>query len=380
METAKKRYEFDGFFAELSAPVEVGRSKGHFWFSSLHPLEGQEVLCEVVRTDDRAQGEWPATLCLSQDGGQTWRRVCDIDCNGPQSLRLGPRRLLLMPYELWPAAPGERRNAVANGTVLSCAEDGAVAAERVPVRFEDFPRDLDDYHEGELRLMTNGNILPLRDGRLFTTLYGRFAGEERTSVFAVTSEDGGFTWRFLSVVARPEGGAEVGGRPSESSTVRLDDGRLLCVYRVGSGMPYRKSYSPDEGLSWTPPVRLRDAWSVEPQLVRLDNGLLLLSGGRPGLLLWVCSDGEGERWQGINLGRHHNALFPDPALHYSEQFCEAERMCEPAQSTSYTGLVKTGPCEALLCYDRLGNGWQGAPGPWGDEDMVFCLKVRVCRT
>jgi len=150
METAKKRYEFDGFFAELSAPVEVGRSKGHFWFSSLHPLEGQEVLCEVVRTDDRAQGEWPATLCLSQDGGQTWRRVCDIDCNGPQSLRLGPRRLLLMPYELWPAAPGERRNAVANGTVLSCAEDGAVAAERVPVRFEDFPRDLDDYHEGEL--------------------------------------------------------------------------------------------------------------------------------------------------------------------------------------------------------------------------------------
>jgi len=49
----------------------------------------------------------------------------------------------------------------------------------------------------------------------------------------------------------------------------------------------------------------------------------------------------------------------------------------PAQSTSYTVMVRLGPNEALLCYDRLANGWQGAPGPWGTQDMLFCLRIRA---
>lgn len=36
-----------------------------------------------------------------------------------------------------------------------------------------------------------------------------------------------------------------------------------------------------------------------------------------------------------------------------------------------------GPDEVLLSYDRLGNGWEGAPGPWGPCDTVFVLRVRA---
>ncbi len=374
-----KRYDFEGFSLELGCPVEVGRDSGHFWFSTLHPIEGADVLCLVVRADDKPQGKWPATLCRSGDGGASWRRERAVDSYGPNSLRLGRRRLLLMPYELWPVSPGDKRNAQADGTILSCLARSMLSVETATVRFLDFPQDLADYHQGELCIVTNGNVLPLRDGRLFTTLYGRCEGQERYTNFAVASEDGGFTWRFLSVVARSEGEADVAEGPDESNTVRLADGRLFCVYRVGSYLDYRKSYSADDGRTWTKPEVIQGAWSVEPQLVRLRSGLILLSGGRLGLFLWACADGEGRRWERVNLAAHHNALVPDASLHYSEAFCEAKVPVEPAQSTSYTGMKALGVNEALICYDRLGSGWAGAPGPWGEHDVVFCMRMRVTR-
>jgi len=403
-------YEVAGIRVEIGAPVLVGSREGHLWFPTLHPFERREagagpardILCLGAIADDKAQGSWPGALYLSRDGGASWAPAGEIACCGPASVALATQgaladhgapelgRRLLMPYELWPLAPGERRDLIAQGTVLALREDGALSAAPAPVRFGGFPADLADYHEGELLLLTNGNILPLADGRLFTTLYGVYAGEERYRLLAVTSADGGFTWRYHALVASwqdipsgPEG-------PCESHTARLADGRLLCVYRVGSGRdyPYHKSLSADEGLSWSAPRPLRGAWSVEPQLIRLEGdplasgaqGILLLSGGRHGLFLWVCADGLGERWEPINLAEHHNACLPDPSLHFGRATVEARERVEPAQSTAYTGMIRVSAGEALLCYDRLGNGWRGAPGPWGPRDMLFCLRLRVGST
>lgn len=363
---------------EVGVPVEVGRASGHFWFSTLHPIEGRDVLCEVVTSADTAQGEWPAVLYLSRDAGASWTKALTTDCYGAHSVRIGARRLLLMPYETWPASPGNRRSAAADGTIITCGQDGSVTAERSPVRFLDFPRDLEEYYRGEFRLLTNGNILPLSDGTLFTTLYGRFVGDEKESCFAVTSDDGGFTWRFLSVAASYQDVPDATEGPDESNTVVLPDGRLMCVYRVGSGTDqrYHKSYSADDGTTWTKPEKIENAWSVEPQLVRLDSGAILLSGGREGLFLWLCTDGAGDHWEPFNLAEHHNAALPDATMHYSSAFCEAKGI-EPAQSTSYTGMIHIGGNEALICYDRLANGWEPAPGPWGDESAVFCARIRI---
>ncbi len=378
-----RSYKLEGSLVEIGAPVGVDSAEGHFWFPTLHHIEGEEFLCGMSVAPDVAQGKWPGVLCLSRDRGASWTRVREIPSYRHQTVGIAPRRLLLLPYELWPLSPGERRNLKADGTILTCGQDGVVSPQPTAVRFLDFPKDLADYHEGELFLLTNGNILQLNDGRLFTTVYGKFAEDEDLTlrIFTVVSEDRGFTWRYLSTVAGPGDVQETQKkpRPSESDTVRLRDGRLMCVYRVGSSLEYRKSYSADEGVTWTKPERMDGVWSVEPQVVRLENGLILLSGGRPGLFLWVCADGEGGAWERINLGEHHNALLSDMDLHFSIAFCEAKGSFDPYQSTSYTDMVPVGPEEVLICYDRLANGWNGAPGPWGEKDAVFCLRVRASR-
>jgi len=386
-----RSYSLQGVTIELDAPALVGSRAGHLWFPNLHPFAArnaagaQDILCLGAISDDKAQGRWPGMLYLSRDGGATWAPSREIGCCGPASVGLGPKRRLLMPYELWPLATGDRRNLVAEGTILTLHDDGAIGAAPAPVRFLGFPADLADYHQGELLLLTNGNILhwgedaPLGDGRLFTTLYGTYAGEKLYRLFAVASADGGFTWRYHAEVASWEDTPGAPEGPCESHTARLADGRVLCVYRVGSGRayPYYKSYSGDGGLTWTKPQPVEGAWSVEPQLVRLRGGPLLLSGGRAGLFLWVSADGSGDHWQAINLAEHHNASLPDAAAHFGDKFVQGQESVSPAQSTSYTGMVRLGPNEALLCYDRLANGWQGAPGPWGAQDMLFCLRIRA---
>jgi hypothetical protein len=365
---------------ELSTPVEVGRATGHHWFSSLHALSATEILCEVVCSADVAQGQWPATLYLSRDRGDTWHHAADIDSYGPASLRLDPTRLLMLPYEQWPLTPGNRRNTRADGTIITYA-DGTVTAEPTPVRFLDFPEDLDHYNQDELFLLTSGNVLSLADGDLFTTLYGRFGTDTENHHYdcvAVCSDDGGFTWHYRSHVAtwRSMPGSPEG--PNESNTVRLADGRLMCVYRVGWNRQqhYHRSFSADEGHTWTQPARFDDQWSVLPQVLLLDGGALVLTGGRPGLMMWVDEAGQGDAWTPINLAEHHNRALSNADLHFGAPCVEISGGYLD-HTTAYTGLVPIGPDEVLVSYDRLGNGWEGAPGPRGAHDTVFSVRARL---
>ncbi|MCC6695452.1 MAG: exo-alpha-sialidase [Candidatus Hydrogenedentes bacterium] len=374
--TPTARHTLGECILEADPPVEVGRAAGHHWFASLHSMGGSDVLCEVVLSDDKAQGKWPATLYLSRDNGASWKPVLNIDCYGPTSTVLEPRKILLMPYETWPESPQDKRNAKAEGTTVTLGEDGVLAAEPAPMKFQGFPRDLAEYNVNEVYLLTNGNILALSDGRLFTTVYGKFAGDTKDSCWSVTSQDGGRTWQYQATVAN---GQELAGAPegaNESNTCRLADGRLLTVYRTGGA--YHASRSSDEGATWSAPEPMQGVSSVEPQLVRLESGVLVLSGGRPGLFVWVCSDGEGRKWQQFNLAEHHNRLVQDSTLHYTEDFCAA-RGTDPPESTSYTGMLATGPEEVLICYDRVGNGWNGAPGPRGPTDAIFSVRLKVMR-
>jgi len=375
VDTATARYSLDTCTLEISAPVEVGRAKGHFWFPSLHMLTARDVICEAVLADDKAQGKWPAALCLSQDGGASWTRTLDIDCYGPISAPLGAGKILMMPYETWPLTPNDKRNAKAEGTVVALTQDGKLTAERTPVTYSGFPRDLADYHVGELYLLTNGNILPLADGRLLATVYGKFAGDTKDSNWAVTSSDRGFTWKYQATVANGMQLKTAEGA-NESNNVRLADGRLMSIFRTGR--EYHKSYSSDEGMSWTDPEMMRNVYAVEPQLVRLGNGVMLISGGREPLLVWACTDREGKTWNSINLAEHHSRLVSDASLRYSTAYCQ-DAGVNPTQSTCYTGMAPVGPDEVLVCYDRLGNGWKGAPGPNGQWDVVFCVRIKATR-
>ena len=273
------------------------------------------------------------------------------------------------------------RNVVADGTVLSC--DGEVVLARPEaVRFSGLPRDLLEYGDAQqLSLLTSGSIVAL-EGGLLTTLYGRFepaADKLEYACLAFSSADGGFTWQFRAVVADSQltPGAPEG--PNESHTARQPDGRLLCVFRVGSGREYAfyRSHSSDEGRTWTHPQPLENAWSVQPRLATLDIGALTLTGGRPGLMLWVCGDGQGASWHPVNLGAHHNNTVAEDALRFLPEVAAATSRSDPPNTSSYTSMVATGPDEVLISYDRLSNGWRGAPGPHGDQDCVFVVRARV---
>ena len=367
-------YPLHNGLVRAGALVEVGQGTGHFWFPSLHRVGGDTLVCACIRSADVAQGKWPADLFVSHDAGGSWHPDQRIDSYGHTSVR-DSSSTLMMPYEQWPQSPGDRQNCVAPGNVLTMA-DGALVVESRDVRVVDFPRPLADYHEDELRLQHNGNILCLKDGSLLTTMYGKFDGEEGYNTFAVVSDDGGFSWTYRSTVAGSDAASSAPEGPNESNTLRLDNGDLLCVYRVGGGWDFHKSISADEGRTWSPSVRMEGKASVQPRLAWLGNGAIVLTGGRPGLFLWLCADGQGDQWERVNLGEHHNRLV-EPDADFSEAFCNAQAGEDPAMSTSYTALMPWGADGLIVTYDRLANGWAGAPGPNGAVDRVFSLAVTV---
>ena len=84
---------------------------------------------------------------------------------------------------------------------------------------------------------------------------------------------------------------------------------LLAVYRVQSGMPYHSARSTSYGMSWSRPEVLGFG-SVRPKLLVLPGtgGHVALSGGRPGLSLWLSTDRTATAWTALNLAAVHNGL------------------------------------------------------------------------
>ena len=92
----------------------------------------------------------------------------------------------------------------------------------------------------------NGQTLWLEDGTYLATAYGHFKGDERDSIVAVESTDGR-NWTVRSIIADAACPVTGKGGPSESAICRLQDGRIMCVFRVESRMPFGQTWSSDEG-------------------------------------------------------------------------------------------------------------------------------------
>lgn len=156
-------------------------------------------------------------------------------------------------------------------------------------------------------------------------------------------------------------------------------------------------------------------WSVLPRMQPLPNGEVILSGGRPGVFLWIGGRHTGRQWQTINICEQHNkgvdtlrqqgrenvthwtfaiplaSLTPTTALTNQQRSCCPHPNCIGngawCQSTAYTSLIPIPIAddhdrsrtthEYVLLYDRLANGWGGPPGEWGDHDRVFSLRFRL---
>ena len=197
-----------------------------------------------------------------------------------------------------------------------------------------------------------------------------------------------WVWRSLVAAGNESSGAE---GANENDMAVLDDGTLIVIFRRdgGDGWPdhahrsYMKVLSFNAGRDWTKPEALpEDVLSARPQLLKLPRGPLLLTGGRPKLMMWVSADGRGQSWAPYNLAAEHNrGLAPDSPARFCDGF--ANGTADWLESTCYTSLqrVADGPSGAqrvLVCYDRMGTEPPAAP-PECQPDRVetFCMRVSI---
>src|SRR5207248_1046468 len=208
----------------------------------------------------------------------------------------------------------------------------------------------------------NGQTVALKGGGYLATLYGYFKGTTRYSLVAAESADG-VRWTVRSVGAGDDCKLKGGEGPCEAALCRLKDGRLMGVFRLASNVPYGQVWSSDEGKTWSEPVAMAGPFSVQPSLAVMKDGSVVLSGGRPGLFIWINLDGTGKTWQRVDLQSHHNACVPK------------EPIDKPNHTSSYTEVVAVDDTHLLFIYDRIPHGWERIPKESAQTNSVWVVRI-----
>lgn len=190
--------------------------------------------------------------------------------------------------------------------------DGKSVVEKAPVTLY---KDLRVRYDELLPIIFFGPLLKLQNGEIAGVFYPSFAATEddlidtKCGVVLVHSNDKGNTWKQMDRLPYlpdlkydPKG--DLRGGFTETAAELLSDGSLFLAMRTADATPepypgclecgplYTVKRSPSG--EWTQPVPV-SPFGVMPQLLKLKNGLLILSYGRPGVQLRV-SDDEGKTW------------------------------------------------------------------------------------
>jgi len=162
---------------------------------------------------------------------------------------------------------------------------------------------------GVLPVIWWGDMQVASDGSIIAGIYpGRYIRPDgsvgpKSEVFFYRSTDMGHTWNIqgrifykADNVADPHGENRMGF--TEPAFQILQDGTFLCVARTTDGLgigPMYASYSADMGRTWTAPDIITQN-GVKPRILKLDNGVLVLASGRPGVQLRFDVSGTGKQW------------------------------------------------------------------------------------
>ncbi len=352
-----------GLRVTLSKPVLVGRSKAFLWFPAVVRLSSGDLVAVMSDYADMHVSESTSKVAWSLDGGLTWSPLAK-GLYGDGSLALPNGDQLFMPYYLRPAGTGAMQ-----APYQVCPKgQRALRVVKPGVTIEGWPRP-DKSFEPKLGLsgfVCNGQVALLKDNHYLATLYGYFRDTTRYSLVASESADG-VRWTVRSVIADEKCELPGGEGPCESALVRLKDGRLLCVFRLESSAPYGHSFSSDEGRTWSKPAILKGCFSVQPSLAVLPDGLVALSGGRPGLFLWLNPDGKAAVWHKIDVLANHNAHRPE------------EPIKGPGNTSSYTEVIALDASHLLYIYDRIPSGWSAIPAASPETNSAWVVRVAIDR-
>lgn len=359
---AGRTYGLESLRVTLSAPVLVGRGRAAFNFPKIMALRNGELLLHIEVTPETWDRERNDAF-WSTDGGLSWDSPRSVPFATSARVLLPSGDLILLPYRTYPRPGG-----IGGPCAIIPSGKREVKFIRDGVTVTGWPRppvsSKEQLKYGQASFVFDGQTVNLKDGKYLVTLNGwleqpgtknGFAAwglGPKTCVVAAESEDG-FHWKIRSVIADEHWRLSGAEGPNEASLCRLNDGRLLCLFRsYGWGLIYGQTWSSDEAKTWTEPVYSDYAWSVDPRLAVVKDGTVVLSGGRPGVLMWFSADGTGKDWQLIDLIDHHNSFYPkDPIARYSSAPGGA-LYANSGGSTGYTEVMAVDESHVLCVYDK----------------------------
>jgi hypothetical protein len=205
------------------------------------------------------------------------------------------------------------------------------------------------------------------------------------SLVAFSSNDT-YHWEFLNIIANISDFNWSTFGPTESDISFLSDRRtLICVIRMdGDGNCdtglYRYFYSSrssDGGRSWGKAAPMPGLGCVRPKLLLLDDGPLLLAGGRlcventKDVLLWISADGSANNWTTFSLTYQHNLRWRgDQRFLFSNLVNDTGAW----ESLAYTSIVPSTRNSAWVFYQKFFTpSWP----PW--PSATFMMEVQITR-
>ena len=381
---------------ELQAPAVVAvatqaEAWGYFQFPGIRSAEGGLLVATWSMHKDAASsyGKGGSDFRLSQDNGKTWYASDRPAPSGSSGLLIpetGERLSIRTPAAInvndlqLPQPIGSNKEAY--GRTFTYYRLGELPAELQGVYLNRYDKNgvwseihasLDDpgaarYTDGDLfPVVWWGNMRLLPDHSIVAGIYPMFyesasGGVDPSGVSFYRSTDYGRSWKILGKIPyTPDLDVDRNGDRrlalgyTEPAFEILPDGTFLCVMRTTDGYgngPMYISRSSDMGVTWTA-AKPFTSFGVLPKLLLLENGVLVLASGRPGVQLRFSTDGKGEQW-----------TDPFEMLPFQEE--------KEVVSCGYPQLLATGPDRFLVVYSDFKY-------PNQENELRKAIKVREVR-
>lgn len=283
---------------------------------ALYRLRPDELVPK--ETDLREYSKDDVGYQISHDNGKTWDKQRTLSYGGLDGGTLRDGTVSLPWLRTWWVNDHELR------AVVNRSNDGGrswTLESHVPVYFPIDRNLLRGTHDTARMTWWCTQMLALDGDSILATMNGSFANSSHHVAVLLKSDDAGRSWHFVS---------EIGGQKQPhhqgyygTAIDRLPDGSLLAVIQTLYANPriLVQSRSVDEGKTWTDPIVCPgipgldpatlgyttpagrqakfDGAYKHPSLLRLSNGVLALTYGRPGIQVAFSTDGTGQRWDRI---------------------------------------------------------------------------------
>ncbi|MEJ7912898.1 MAG: sialidase family protein [Chitinophagaceae bacterium] len=357
---------------ELKAPVVVGVASkpekwGYFQFPTIEKkLDNSMGIRWNLNADAiEAYGDHKFGGAVSKDGGVSWQSSQVSDVFAPVTLVNGDRISVHTPKPIkvselsLPKPSGRGMDTYARstydfyklhdlpesrqGVYIDRLSKGATGWKTEIASLYD-PQAARYAFKGLFPVLWWGDMHVASDKSIIAGIYPGFLIKEDGSVdpksgaFFYRSVDHGHSWKIQGRITYiPDISVDANGDKrmgfTEPAFEILSDGTFICVLRTTDGIgngPMYISRSSDLGVTWTRPEVLT-ASGVLPRFLHLQNGVTVLSSGRPGVQLRFSNDGKGKVWT--------EAFEMMPYKDYKDQV-----------SCGYTGLLATGNDKFLIVY------------------------------